>query len=211
MIRSASLVAAMRPPLLLTGVLLTAAPAAWAQSPDGVYGRLRGDLSLSVELLGGAADTGAWGGAGSVAVRARSLDMVGAVIGYDRTFSGARFDHLFAAVDFRPAFFARWSYDYERGPGWLDLFVDSIGIELGAAWLRPGDSGASGAAFVLGGGADLPLYIGDRTLLSLRLATRWVTSKPWDAQGTGRDDSAVELLAGLVFRGTVNAGLVRSR
>lgn len=200
----------MRPSVLLTAVFLTAAAPASAQTADGVYGRLRGDLSLSVEVLGGATDAGAWSGAGSVAVRARSLDMVGAVIGYDRAFSGARFDHLFAAVDFRPAFFARWSNDLERGSRWLDLFVDSIGIELGAAWLRPGSSDG-GVGFVVGGGADLPLYVGTTTLWSFRIATRYVAAKPWYAQGTGRDDSAVELLAGLVFRGIVDAGLVRAR
>ena len=201
----------MRAPVLLTGVFLACAAPASAQSPDGVYGRLRGDLSLSVEALGGAADTGAWAGMGSLAVRARALDMVGAVLGYDRAFAGARFDHAFAAVDFRPAFFARWSYDFEHGPGWLDLFVDSLGVELGAAWLRPGAGDASGAAFVLGGGADLPLYIGRSTVWSLRLATRYVSAQPFNAQGTGRDDSSVEFLAGLVFRGMVNAGLTRVR
>lgn len=201
----------MRPALLPTLVFLAASSTASAQTADGVYGRLRGDLSLSVEVLGGAADTGAWSGAGSVAVRARSLDMVGAVIGYDRAFTGARYDLLFAAVDFRPAFFARWSSDLEHGSRWLDLFVDSIGIELGAAWLRPGSSDGSGFGFVLGGGADLPLHVGTTTLWSLRLATRYIAAKPWFTQGTGRDDSAIELLAGLVFRATVDAGLVRAR
>jgi len=201
----------MRPAVLLTGVFLALASPASAQARDGVYGRLRGDLSLSVEALGGAIDTGVWSGLGSFAVRARSLDMVGVVLGYDRAFSGPRYDHAFIAVDFRPAFFARWSLDMERGPAWLDLFLDSIGLELGAAWLRPGSSDATGVAFVLGAGADLPIYIGDQSAWSLRLATRYISAKPWDAQGTGRDDSAVELLAGLVFRTTVSAGLTRVR
>lgn len=201
----------MRPFVLLVGVFFSVASPAAAQARDGVYGRLRGDLSLSAEVLGGGVEAGAWSGAGSVALRARALDMVGVVFGYDRAFSGARYDYAFAAVDFRPAFFARWSYDLERGPGWLDLFVDSIGLELGAAWLRPGSSDASGVGFVVGGGADLPVYIGDRGVVSLRLATRYVSAKPWYAQGTGRDDSSVELLAGLVFRTMVNAGLMRVR
>lgn len=201
----------MRSLFLLTGVFVSFAFPAAAQSPDGTYGRVRGDLSLSVEALGGAVDTGAWSGMGSFAVRARSLDMVGVVLGYDRAFSGPRFDHAFIAVDFRPAFFARWSYDLEHGPAWLDLFVDSIGIELGAAWLRPGDTDASGVAFVVGGGADLPVHIGERSAWSIRVATRYIAAQPWNAQGTGRDDSAVEFLAGLVFRGTVNAGLTRVR
>lgn len=201
----------MRAVILLSGVFLSLASPAAAQARDGVYGRLHGDLSLSVEALGGAVDTGAWSGIGSFAVRARSLDMVGAVLGYDRAFSGPRFDHVFIAVDFRPAFFARWSLDLERGPGWLDLFLDSIGLELGAAWLRPGATDATGVGWVLGAGADLPLYIGDRSAWSLRLATRYISAKPWDAQGTGRDDSSIELLAGLVFRTTVSAGLTRVR
>lgn len=201
----------MRSPFLLAGVIFALAPAAAAQGADGAYGRLRGDLALSVEALGGAADTGAWSGAASFAVRARALDMVGVALGYDRAAAGARFDHAFVAVDFRPAFFARLAFDLEHGPGWLDLFVDSIGLELGAAWLRPGAGGASGAGFVVGGGADLPVYIGDRSAWSIRVATRYIAAKPWDAQGTGRDDSAVELLAGVVFRTMVSAGLTRAR
>jgi hypothetical protein len=202
----------MRAIILPVFVILSAGASASAQTaPDGVYGRLRGDLSLSVEALGGAADTGAWSGAGSFALRARALDMVGVVLGYDRAFSGPRFDYAFASVDFRPAFFARWSLDMEHGPGWLDLFLDSIGIELGAAWIRPGSSDATGVGFVVGGGADVPVYIGDRTAWSLRLAARYLSSKPWDAQGTGRDDSAVEVLAGVVFRTMVGAGLTRVR
>jgi hypothetical protein len=201
----------MRALVLLTGLTFSVALPAAAQGRDGVSGRLRGDLSLSAEVLGGASDTGAWSGVGSVALRARALDMVGVVLGYDRAFSASRFDHAFAAVDFRPAFFARWSFDLERGPGWFDLFLDSIGLELGAAWVRPGSRDASGVAYVLGGGADLPIYIGERSAWSLRVAARYISAKPWDAQGTGRDDSAVEALAGVVFRTMVNAGLTRVR
>jgi hypothetical protein len=180
--------------------MLAPLPAAAQTSSDGVYGRLRGD-----------ADTGAWSGAASFALRARALDMVGVVLGYDRALSGPRFDYAFAAVDFRPAFFARWSLNLEHGPGWLDLFLDSIGLELGAAWVRPGSTDATGVGFVIGGGADLPIYIGDRSVWSLRLAARHLSAKPWYAQGTGRDDSAVEVLAGVVFRTMVGAGLTRAR
>jgi hypothetical protein len=201
----------MRALFLPVGVCLAFASSASAQPRDAVNNRLRGDLALSAEVLGGVVDAGALSGMGSIALRARSLDMVGVVIGYDRALGGPRFDHAFAAVDFRPAFFARWAYDLERGPGWLDLFVDSIGLELGAAWVRPGSSDASGVAFVLGGGADLPVYIGEDTAWSIRVATRYLAAKPWDAQGTGRDDSAVELLAGVVFRTMVRAGLTRVR
>ena len=199
----------MRASLVLAGVLLTAP--ALAQSGDGTYGRIRGDLALSVEALGGVSSAGAWAPAGSVAVRARALDMVGLALGYDRAFGDGRYDFAHASVDFRPLFFARWAYDLERGPRWVDLMLDSLGLEVGVAWLRPGASDGGGASFVLGGGVDLPLWVGERSLWSFRIGARWLSAKRWDTQGPGRDDGGVEVLAGIAFRTMVRAGLVYAR
>jgi hypothetical protein len=55
---------------------------------------------------------------------------------------------------------ARIFSDLERGPRLLDLWLDSIGLELGAAWLRPGAPvhQGSGVGFWLGAGMELPLF-----------------------------------------------------
>ena len=175
---------------------------------DGVYGRLDGDLVLSAEALGVFVDTPAGAAPGfSLALRARYLEMTGLALGYDRAFTADRHDALWAAVDFRPVWLARFTNDYEHGPRWLDLMLDSIGIELGGAWIRPGDE-HGGVGFVLGGGVELPLYWrrGDGVLL--RAGARWITSHPWDAQGTGDRDGAAEFGLGVVFRTLVRTPLV---
>lgn len=196
------------------GAFVTVASAsASAQRPDvdGVYGRFRGDLTLSVEGNGGYALAGDGAAVVGGAVRARVLDMTGVVVGYDRALSAGRWDALWAGVDFRPAMLARWSYDYERGPRWVDLMVDSLGVEVGAAWVRPGDGQRSGAGFVVGTGVELPLVWSEARGLTLRLAARRYVATRWDAGGTGEDDGAWTFTAGLVLRTIVRSGLIGGR
>ncbi|MFO0647497.1 MAG: hypothetical protein U0326_14750 [Polyangiales bacterium] len=96
---------------------------------DGVYGRFDGDLVLSAELMGAYADTPTGGsGTASAAIRARFMDMTGLALGYDRAIASARHDAVWLAVDLRPAWLARTNYDWEQGPRWLDLALDSIGV-----------------------------------------------------------------------------------
>ncbi len=173
----------------------------------GVYGRFDGDLVLSAEVMGSLADTpSGLAGSASVAARARFMEMTGLGVGYDRAIASQRHDALWAAVDLRPAWLARLNYDWERGPRWLDLALDSIGVEVGAAWLRPGEGG--GAGFVLGGGFELPLAWRRGDGVMLRVAARWITSRPWDAQGTGARDGMFEAGVGVVFRTLVRSGAV---
>lgn len=175
----------------------------------GVYGRLDGDLVLSAEIMGGYADAAAGSaGAASAAVRARYMDMTGVALGYDRAIASERHDALWLAIDFRPAWLARLTNDMEQGPRWLDLALDSIGIELGGAWVRPGEAvrARGGFGFVLGGGFEVPLVWSRGDGVMLRFAARWITSHPWDAQGTGARDGLFEAGAGLVFRTQVRSG-----
>ena len=48
-------------------------------------------------------------------------------------------------------------------------------------------------------------------LFTFLMLARYFAVRPWDQRGTGRDDSAVEITAGLVLRQTVTGGLVRAR
>jgi hypothetical protein len=193
--------------------VMSSSTAAFAQraETDGVYGRFDGDLVLSAELLGAYADTPTGGaGSASVAVRARYLDMAGAALGYDRALAADRHDAMWLAVDLRPAWFARMNYDWEQGPRWLDLMLDSIGLEVGGAWLRPGEAvrAGGGFGFVVGGGFEVPVVWSRGDGITLRVAARWITSRPWDAQGTGGRDGMFEAGAGLVFRTLVRTGTV---
>lgn len=184
--------------------------AASAQEVGGAYGRLDGDLVLSAEASGGVWSSAAiTSGAMGVAARVRYLDMIGLAVGYDRAFASARHDAMWAAVDLRPAWFARFFSDLEHGPRWLDLMIDSIAIELGGAWMRPGEPIGAGGGFglCLGSGVELPLVWSRGDAVLFRASVRWLSSHPWDAQGTGASDSVVEAGAGLVFRTLLNTGL----
>lgn len=206
----------MRVVLALVLALVLAPRASHAQRRDGVYGRLDRDLVLSAELLGAAvrAPDGTWQPGGDLTLRARYLEMLGLALGYARALGGARADALFLAVDFRPAFLARINFDMQRGPRWVDLMLDSIGVELGAAWVRPGEpyGAGSGLAGVVGTGVELPLHWRDGGgAVMLRLGARWLLARAWDAQGTGGGDDVVEVGAGIVVRTMVRAGLYRAR
>ena len=184
-----------------------------AQDGDGLYNRLDRDLTLSAE-----ASAGGWVGRDTrptvgVTVRARYLDEVGVVLGYDRAVTGDREDAVWTGVDFRPLMLGRWVYDLEGDSRLTDLIVDSIGLDLGVAWLRPGEvpGEGSGFGFVLGTGVDLPLTWRNGDAVSLRVSVRWISAQRWDVQGTGASDNAVVVSAGVVFRTMVDAGLDHGR
>lgn len=180
---------------------------------DVFYGRMSGDLVLSLDATAEAIYTGTSGlsaGAGVVA-RARFMDMMGIALGYDRSFAEPRWDALWLTTDLRPTYSARVNYDLQRGPRWLDLMVDSIGLEVGAAVLRPGEAfgRGSGLGLTMGAGIELPLTWNRGRAVMLRLAVRWITNLPWDSQSTHIDnDYAWVGGLGLVFRTLVFARLI---
>src|SRR5262249_41792728 len=80
-----------------------------------------------------------------------------------------------SGVHIQPLFIARLVTNGNRGPAWLDLFVDSFAFEMGAFWAQPrGGTLGSPPGFQLAVGLDLPL-IGRATgpFLGLRTALRW--------------------------------------
>ena len=195
-------------------LLVTARAEATENGDDGLYGRLRGDLVLSVEgALLAQWNEGSAQPAMTTALRARYLDMIGLALGYDARLAGGRYDAAWSAVELRPLLLARFAQDWEHGPRWLDLLVDSIGLELGLALLRPGDTpgGGLGLAMVLGTGFELPLVWSRGSGLLLRVQGRWFPSRQGDVQGPGAGGAGFELGAGLVLRTIVRTGLVRGQ
>ncbi len=188
-------------------------PVAIAQGGDGLYNRLDRDLTLSAEASGGGWIRGDARPTMGATLRARYLDEMGVVLGYERAVTGDREDAVWAGVDFRPLMLGRWVSDLEGDSRLTDLIVDSIGLDLGVAWLRPGGmlGEGSGFGFVLGTGVDIPLTWRHGDAVSLRLSVRWISAQPWDIQGTGAGDNAVVLSLGVVFRTMVNAGLQRGQ
>lgn len=185
-----------------------------APNDDGVYGRLRRDTVFVIEGGGGFALTNnevrpSFNGT----LRARALDTIGLFAAYQNAPGASRSDALGLGLDLRILTLGRIFSDLERGPRLLDLWLDSIGLELGAAWTRPGAAlnQGSGVGFWLGGGMELPLFWSSGDAFCLRLQGRWTHSSAFDglASGPFQDDSFT-LSANLVVRLMANLGHVRS-
>lgn len=183
---------------------------------DGVYGRLSSDSVLSAEVGGGIAfASGTVAPALSASLRFRALDTGGVFVFYQNAIGtsagAARNDALGLGLDLRPLTLARIFQDWERGPRALDLFLDSIGLELGASVVNIGANWGtqSGLAWVLGTGFEYPLWWGSSTALTLRLSARWIHAHPSDAWVASLAPSDTVSVTGLlVLRTMVNLGHV---
>ncbi len=166
-----------------------------ADRSDGIYGRLDADSFLSASLVGGAS----WNssnaiavGVGSAEVRIRYLDSVGALIAPIASSDG-RDPALDLGLGFevRPAFLPRFFLNRQSGRAYWDLFVDSIGIEMGAVFGPFGHrTTRSGAAFFVGAGFDLPIYVARDSRVFIRVAFRYIDAPPRSAYAPSSDASS---------------------
>lgn len=105
---------------------------------DTSYGRIDGDLSLG---LGAGAAFGPRGPRAALDLRLRYLWTAGIFATYeDGPFlgSGAEPRRAFAGgIEIRPLFLARWANGLETGNPWIDLMIDSFGLELGTVFVEP--------------------------------------------------------------------------
>lgn len=134
---------------------------------DGVYGRFDHGLVFALGAGGSISANGEVRAEGEV--RMRFLDAAGPVL----SLSGApdRQTFVLAGIELRPLFPALFLLDAWSGNEWVDVFVQSIGIELGAAFF-PGNGGV---AFAYGFSVELPLALsrpGPFDGLGLRIAAR---------------------------------------
>lgn len=183
-----------------------AAPAS-ADAGGGAYGRLSGDLTLEAALGGGAGFEGdSVVGAGTLELRARYLDVAGLMVGGELRYEGM--SRVLVAADVRPLFLARFLLNLSFQDRFWDLLLDSVGIDLGVAFV-PLDQGL-GAALAVGFGLDVPLvFFGEGYEgLSLRLAGRHVAALPTDRFGPDGGVNDWTAMAALVVRGSVSTGLV---
>jgi hypothetical protein len=103
---------------------------------DGVYGRFDGEISLvpSVGMQ--------WAGAGwftQFGISSFYLNTIGVAF---RSADGhwspitrrADFNVSTLALAIRPLFLLRWSQDWEKGPSFLDLTLDSLTLSVGSYW-----------------------------------------------------------------------------
>lgn len=82
---------------------------------------------------------------------------------------------LALGVELRPLFLARWATDSEFGRPRLDLFVDSLALEVGAVLVEPEDArfGAR-AGLQMGFGLELPFFkTASGPFIGLHGGARW--------------------------------------
>ncbi len=168
--------------IVLLGVLSAATVS--AQSDDGVYRRWDTDLAVAVGAGGGVVFPGADADIASAVVveaRLRIIDTAGPVVSY--RWSGDAGGYLFLGVELRPLWPALFLVDQPTGIEWLDLFIQSFGVEVGAVILPLGDpDGADvdlGVGLGIGLAIEVPLIVPSRMHgaargLFLRLAARRV-------------------------------------
>jgi hypothetical protein len=194
--------------ILLVALSLSAS-AAHAQQGDGAYGRLDGDLTLSAGVNGGVVIDDrvhpAVTGSASLELRARILDSGGLFAAGEWRPEGD--SRVIVGVDLRPLFLTRFLIGLESGYQWFDLLLDSIGIDIGAAF-GPFDHDA-GVGLAIGFGLDVPLFVPERTSggVFLRLGARYVTASAFDQVAPRGGTTDWVLLAGLDVRAFVNAGM----
>jgi hypothetical protein len=184
-------------------VLSLASRASADDDGDGLYGRFDGDVWLTVAAgAGGVIGGGATRSAGTFELRARYLDSVGPFLfaQADGPFVSGTTWRVGGGLELRPLFLARFLTNRSIGSEWLDVFVDSFGLELGVVALSPDERAR--AALVFGGGLEVPILLGDPRL-SLRLGVRWTHAEHFRS-GVQND---VTLLGALVLSAATETGL----
>jgi hypothetical protein len=145
---------------LVLGSLFVAS-AAHAAEGDGAYGRTDGDASVVVGV-----DGGTLGGRKLIGgdLRLRYLDTAGLVLGYEEldALNKAQTEGEFrrdfrAGIELRPLFPARFLKAHEFGQSFLDLVIDSIGLDVGAIWIVRAAKDVPRPGFYTGLAIEVPL------------------------------------------------------
>jgi hypothetical protein len=145
--------------LVVLATSCAAGAARAADDGDTSYGRIDGDLSASAGI--GAA-FGPSGPRAAADLRLRYVWTAGIFATYEDgpLFGGGRDPRrAFATgIELRPIFLARWLQGLESGNGYLDLTLDSLGLELGAVFVEPpGRSFGSRPGLQAGLGLQIPV------------------------------------------------------
>jgi hypothetical protein len=196
----------------LTAALLLAGGGARADGAvDPSYGRVVGDLTL---VLGLGATVAEGGARAEGELRLRYLESVGMFAAYedgppvDSAAEPARL--LVGGLEVRPLFLYRWLQGQETSRAWLDLAIDSFGLELGAFAMQPqGTSFGSQAGVQAGLGIELPI-MADATGLWIGLhgGVRWSEAELTTGVVNGPDDRSAFLSITLAWHQVIVAHVV---
>jgi hypothetical protein len=143
---------------------------------DGSYGRFDGDLDLGFGL-GALLDVDHGEPGAAARISAHWFFMAGAYVSYADGLGTALEPErrLGVGVDLRPLFLPRWTQDWEKGPAFWDLTLDSLSLGLGASFDQPsGRSFGARRAFEASLGIGVPLTgTGPGPWLEARGALAW--------------------------------------
>jgi len=121
-----------------------------ADAKDGAHGRVDGDMAVEI---GAGGDFGPRAPRAVGDLRFRYLSMAG-------LFGTYEWDRALATgIELRPLFLAKWFTGRYSGNAYLDLALDSIGLEIGAAFLQPGGRRLEGKPGLQAGlGFEIPFF-----------------------------------------------------
>ena len=184
-----------------------------ADEGDGVYDRFDRDLTVAADLGGGVVLDGADPRATAIVdLRFRIIDAAGPAFGLrwgPAGDVGSGHGHVFAGVELRPLFPALFLLDMSTGNEWLDLFVQSFGIELGAALFVFDDD--FGVGLAVGLSIQVPLLLpswtnGPFQSIALRLGARRVDATTSFQGAPELDRSEWTISAALSFASAARIG-----
>jgi hypothetical protein len=155
--------------------LAVSAGPAQAADNDGAYGRLDGDLDLS---LGAGMALVEGGPSFAASAGALYFQTAGIYVTYMDSFGASSYAvarSIATGVALRPLFIGRYANDLERGPAHLDLALDSFELEVGAFWAQPTDqSFEADPGLELGARIEVPILPrASGPFLFVRGAVRW--------------------------------------
>jgi hypothetical protein len=141
------------------GTLRRASKGSEGPDVDTSFGRVDGDLAV---VIGAGVTVGPAAPRGTGDLRLRYLDTVGIFGTYeDDSLLGTSSQPqraIAVGAEVRPLFLARWLTGYQIGKSWLDLTIDSFGLEVGAVFLQPqNDAFDPRPGLQLGLGLEVPL------------------------------------------------------
>jgi hypothetical protein len=177
-------------------VALPGASARAAEGADVTYGRAEGDLTLVAGVGATIADRGL---RGEGELRLRYLETAGLFASYeDGPLFGSQAEpqRVFATgLEVRPLFLFRWLDGHETSRAPLDLVIDSLGLEFGAAFQQPyGESFDSRPAVQAGLMVELPIVAkATGPWLALHGGLRWSDSSLAEGSSTTPDDRSFYL------------------
>lgn len=208
--RGVTLPATMRPLLaLLSLAMLSATATAHADAPrgDGLYGRWDEDLVLSFGAGSGVAVGENVDPARAQLVGSASMRFYGAagplVAG---AWAPSAPQHVFVGVEVRPLFPGVFLLDMSTGRAFVDLFLQSLALELGAAFLVDGERSV-GLAF--GVAVEVPLVRPDvfGQGFWLRLGMRRIAASSRFQSVEREAESHYVLQASLVISAGIDSGM----